>query len=116
MKNGYKKILLVTDGSPAAQAAEQTVFRLALRDDAEVVVADTIRSPGRVEKWLLRNSQALYETLENEKRDYLNKLSSEFSGQGVGKTSAILLHGKSSDELTREVMRQHCDLLVRYRR
>ena len=71
MNNGFKKILLATDGSPSAKSAEQTALKLALRDGAELIIADSIRIQGRVEKWLVRNADEMYHSLEREKQAYL---------------------------------------------
>lgn len=116
MSNGYKKILLVTDGSPSAKSAEQTALKLALRDGAELIIADSIRFQGRVEKWLVRNAEEMYHSLEREKQACLDQKAAEFGKQGVRKTQTKLLHGKSSQQMTRLVIEQDCDLLIRYRK
>jgi universal stress protein E len=116
MNNAYKKILLVTDGSPSAKSAEQSALKLAVRDHAEVLIVDTIRMQGRVEKWLVKNSEEMYASLEKEKQAYLEETAAAFKAKGVKKANAKLLHGRSSQQLTAEVIRSECDLLVRYRK
>ena len=116
MNNGFQKILLATDGSPSAKSAEQTALKLALRDGAELIIADSIRIQGRVEKWLVRNADEMYHSLEREKQAYLEQQAAEFSGRGVKKVQTRLLHGKSSQQLTRLAIEQGCDLLIRYRK
>lgn len=116
MSEGYRKILLVTDGSDAAKAAEESALHLATRDGAEVVIADTIRAQGIMEKWLVRNSAEMFQMLEKDKQTRLDALAQEFSSQGVASVDTALLHGKSSEQITREVMRRDCDLLVRYKK
>ena len=61
MGNGYKKIILVTGGTEAARAAEQTAFNLAKQDSATVLVVDTIRPPSLTSKWLSNNAEELFE-------------------------------------------------------
>ncbi len=116
MNHGYKKIMLVTDGAGTAHAAERTALNLALRDNAEVMIVDTIRMQGRIEKWLVKSSDQMYASLENEKQDYLDQLVTKFRDAGIKKVSAKLLHGNSSEQLTAESLRSNCDLLVRYRK
>lgn len=116
MNSKFKKILLVTDGSDAARAAEQSALNLALRDDAELILVDTVRIQGRVEKWLVRNSEEMYTSFANEKNDRLKALVDQFRDAGVRQVSARLLYGKSSIEITREAIRSECDLVVRYRK
>ncbi len=58
----------------------------------------------------------MYHLFEHEKKERLKKLAGEFSSSGVGKVSAKLLSGKSSLAITREVIENGYDLLVRYRK
>ena len=116
MNRKYKKIILATNGSPSAKPAEEAALQLALRDQAELLIVDTIRLQSRIEKWLVGNSDAMYEMLVREKRDYLDQLKEEFLAKGVERVSTKLLPGKSSEQLTFEVLRNNCDLLIRYRK
>ena len=69
MNNGFKKILLVTDGAATAKSAEQSALNIALRDGSEVIIADTIRLQHRVEKWLIRNSEEMFTPVRERETD-----------------------------------------------
>ncbi len=81
-----------------------------------MVIADSIRVQGRIEKWMVRNAEEMYHSLEREKQTHLEQLSREFTTRGVKNIKIQLLHGKSSQQLTRLAIEKDCDLLVRYRK
>ena len=116
MTQKFNRILLVSDGSDAAKAAERSALNLALRDGSKVIICDTIRLQGVVEKWLVRNSEEMYHSFEHEKTAKLEKLAEEFRSKGCQDVSIKLLHGKSSERLAETVKEEKCDLLVRYRK
>ncbi len=115
MNGSYKKILLITDGNEQNKSAEENALFLAKRDGASVIIADTIRIQGKVEKWLVRNSEEMFESFKRDKIAYLGNLKKEFQDQGVD-ASCCLLQGRSSDVICRHIQRENCDLLVRYRK
>ncbi len=116
MSDAYQRILLVTDGSPAARVAEQTAADFARQFDAEVIVADTMRVPGLVESWLDRTSTPTVQLLIKDKTEHLNSVAAQLKEQGVAAISTSLLRGRSSEQLTGEVIAKKCDLLIRYRK
>ncbi len=116
MNDSFKKILLVTDGSENAKPAESYALKLAIRTGAELIIADTIRVPGSVEAWFQGHSDEIITQIEKEKTTRLEMLAESFKSNGCPKTSIRILKGKSSIELTRLVIAEQCDLLIRYRK
>ncbi len=112
----FTKILLATDGSKGATAAEESALYLAKKHDAELIVADTMRNPGAIESWFVKNSDELFDALEHEKQAKLTEIEESFRSRGIKNVSTRLLHGRTSEQLTRLVIEEDCDLVIRARK
>ncbi len=113
MENGYEKIILVTDGSEAAHAAEQTALELAQLHSASVLVVDTVRRPSLASKWLTSNAEDLFEIVVADKRKRLQKVAAVFDQWKVDVKTEILF-GNSSEEIARKAVAENANLVIRY--
>lgn len=113
MGNGYEKIILVTDGTDAARAAEQTAINLAKQNSATVLVVDTVRPPSLAAKWLSHNAEDLFDTVVADRQRRLDKVASEFKDSGIEVKTQILT-GNSSEEIARAAISENAGLVVRY--
>ena len=99
MGDGYKRIILVTDGSPAARATEQSALDLAKEHSASVLVVDTVRRPSLASKWLTSNSEDLFDIVVSEKQERLEKVAAVFKEWNIDVKVDVLI-GNSSEEMT----------------
>lgn len=109
----YQRILLITDGSDNARAAEQTALDLAQTTGSQIRLIDTVRPPSRISRWLEANAENVFQMVVNEKEKQLEKTASFFREAGVPVETAVLC-GPSSGEITRDAVQYEPDLVVRY--
>ena len=113
MSNGYEKIILVTDGTNAARAAEQTALDLAKQHSATVRIVDSVRPPSLASKWLTSNAEDLFDIVVADKQQRLEKVASVFNEWNIEVQTEVLL-GNSSEEIARTAISDNASLVVRY--
>lgn len=113
MGDGYKRIILVTDGSPAARATEQSALDLAKEHSASVLVVDTVRRPSLASKWLTSNSEDLFDIVVSEKQERLEKVAAVFKEWNIDVKVDVLI-GNSSEEISRLAVTENAGLVIRY--
>lgn len=109
----YNKILLITDGSENARAAEQTALDLAVAGGARVRMVDTVRPPSMISRWLEANTDNVFQMVVNQKEKALDQKAVIFRDSGIEVETAVLC-GPSSREITRDAIKFEPDLVVRY--
>jgi nucleotide-binding universal stress UspA family protein len=115
MNKGYQRMILVTDGTEASDAAEQSALNLAKRHAATVVVVNTVQRRSSVARWLTSKYDDHFEELVTEKQERLEKIAARFTKAGMAVEAEVLI-GKSSEAIVRKVLIENADLVVRYRK
>ena len=113
MNNKNQRIILVSDGTVASTAAEQTALNLAKKHSASVSIVDTIRPRSPVAKWLTSKYDDHFEEFVAEKQERLEKIADRFKPAGIAVEAEVLI-GKSSESIARKVLVDKADLVVRY--
>ncbi len=113
MDNSYKKIMLAVDPQHSALAAMETVSNLARQHHCQVLVVDTVRPPSRSSLFFSSSAEDVFEMVVADKQDRIRKTTERFQDLGIQATGK-LLHGKSSEAITREAIDSEADLVVRY--
>lgn len=113
MEDRYQKIIVAMDPQHEALATLETATNLALQHDASVTVVDTVRAPSRSSLFFSANAEDVFKMIVADKQERLKKTTETFRNLGV-KAESKLLHGKSSEAITREAVEQSSDLVIRY--
>ncbi|MDG2013575.1 MAG: universal stress protein, partial [Pirellulaceae bacterium] len=93
----------------------ETATNLAQQHDSTVTVVDTVRAPSRSSLFFSTNAEDIFKMIVADKQKRLDKTAERFLDLGV-KAESKLLHGKSSEAITREALEQEADLVIRYKK
>lgn len=110
-----KTIMLVTDTLRSSAAAAETAANLARRNQARILVVDTIQPPSRAAQWISRNANDVFEMVVADKQDRLDAFADRMRALGLEAESKVLVGG-SSNVISQEALDQNVDLVIRYRK
>lgn len=111
----YKRILVITDGLKSSDAIHESALNIAREHGAKVTLANTVREPGRMSKWLSPNSTDVFEMVVADKQKRLDACANQFIAAGIEATAKVLI-GKSSEAIAKEAITSEADLVIRYRK
>lgn len=113
MNRTYQKIVLVTDGTEASEAAEKSAMELAKSHGASVSIVDAIRPRSTIAKWLTSKYEDTFNDHVAEKEEQLERAADRFRKAGI-QANMELLFGRSSEAIVRKAITENADLVIRY--
>ena len=114
MSKPFRKIMLVTNGPCDTGGAEKTTLDLAQKNDADVLLVDTIRTPFHAGHSPQLSTDVLFEVAVRAKEEYLRKVQTRFVQAGINSTCQVLLTPRTSTGLISTIVEERVDLVVRY--
>jgi nucleotide-binding universal stress UspA family protein len=109
----FQNILVVVDSADAEQPVLNRALDYALKHQAQLTLVDSVPEFGWAQKLVLSSeSEHLPELLAREKSDRLKRLVAPIRRQGIKAKHRVLV-GRSSLEITKQVLRNKHDLVMK---